>query len=183
MFHKTHLFQGDRGGVDDVGAVPLVLGVLLVPEDEGDVSGGVVGRLVPLPGEGDLGPRLPAFFHHHVQHLLLGAQAAPVGVEAAAGDLHVLGAALHHLVQGHQQVVHHLVALQPPLASSQAAAVGDPAHVAEGEPPEGVEELFFAVVVVAKEDVEVVGAVEEGGEGGVGIGVEVVAGDVALARR
>jgi len=179
--HQTHLLEGDLGREDDVGAVSLVVRVLLVPEDEGDVGGRAVGRLVSLPGEGDLGPRFPAFLHHHVQHLLLGAQAAaPVGVEAAAGDLHVLGAPLHHLVQGHQQVVHHLVALQPPLASPRA--VGEPARVAVGEPPEGVEGVLLGVVVVAEEDVEVVGAVEEGGEGGVGIRVGVTAGTVALAR-
>ena len=178
---KTHLFEGDLGGEDDVGAVSLVLVVLLVPEDEGDVGRGAVGRLVPLPGEGDPGARLPALLHHHVQHLLFGPQAAAVGVEAAARDLDVLGAAVHHLLQGHQQVVHHLVALQTPLAPPQAGVVAA-VHVAEGEAPEGVEEVVF-VGLGAEEDVEVVGAVEEGGEGGVGVAVEVIAETLALARH
>ena len=180
---KTHLFKGDLGREDDVGAVSLVLGVLLVPEDEGDVGRGAVGRLVPLPGEGDPGARLPALLHHHVEHLLFGPQAAAVGVEAAAGDLDVLGAAVHHLLQGHQQVVHHLVALQTPLASPQAGVVaGRPVHVAEGEAPEGVEQVVL-VGLGAEEDVKVVGAVEEGGEGGVGVAVEVIAETLALARH
>lgn len=178
----SHLFEGDLGCEDDVGALSLVLWVLLVPENEGDVCRGVVGRLVSLPGEGDLGPGFPAFLHHHVEHLVFRPHAAPVGVEAAAGDLHVLGAAVHHLVKGHQQVVHHRLALQAPLASPQPALVaGEPTQVAEGEPSEGVEEVIFAITVVAKEDVEVVGAVEEGGEGGVGVAGEIIAESVALA--
>lgn len=64
--HQTHLFEADLGCVNDVGAISPVLGVLLVPENEGDVGRGAVGRLVSLPGESDLGPRSPAFLHHHV---------------------------------------------------------------------------------------------------------------------
>lgn len=180
--HQTHLLECDLGREDDVGAVSLVLRVLFVPEDEGDVCRGVIRRLVSLSWEGDLGPRFPSFLHHHVEHLLLGSHAASVGVEATTCDLHMLGAALHHLLQGHQEVVHHFVALQTPLASPALALV-EPSDVTEGEAPEGVEEVFFAVGFIAEEDVEVVGAVEEGGEGGVGVGVEVVAESVALARH
>lgn len=87
---------------------------------------------------------------------------------------------MHHLLQGHQQVVHHLVTLQPPLASSQPALVAsEPAHVAEGEPSEGVEEVVFAVEVRAKEEVKVVWAVE----GGMGVTLEVIAENFALARH
>lgn len=176
---QTHLFEGDLGRVENVGAVSLVLVVLLVPENEGDVGGGAVGRLVPFPGEGDLGARPPAFLHHHVQHLLLRPQAAAVWVEAAAGDLHMLSAALHHLVQGHQELVHHLFALQPPLAPGQIAAVlgREPAHVAEGEPPERVEEVVLGVEV---EEVKVVRAIEEGG---VGVALEIVAENFALVGQ
>lgn len=177
--HQTHLFKGDLGRVDEVGALSLVLRMLLVPENEGDVCGGAVGGLVPLPGEGDLGSRFPAFLYHHIQHLLFCSQGAAVWVEAAAGNLHMLGAALHHLLQGHQQVVHHHFALQAPRAFPQATlGACRPAHVAEGEPSEGVEEVVVALFV-AKEDVEVVRAIEEGGEGGVGVAVEIAAENVA----
>lgn len=150
---QTHLFQGDLGRVDDVGAIPPVAGVLLVPEDEGDVGGGAAGRLVPLSGEGDPGARPPAFLHHHVQHLLLGPQAMAFWAQAASGDLHVLGAAVHHLLQGHQQVVHHLLALPPAVS---AVVAGEPVDVAEGEAPEGVEQIVFAVKVGAEEGIKVV---------------------------
>lgn len=155
--------------------------MLLVPENEGDVGGGAVGRLVPFPGEGDLGTGLPAFLHHHVQHLLLCPQTAAVRVEAAAGDLHVLGAAVHHLVEGHQQLMHHFFALQPPLAPAQTAILArEPAHVAEGEPPEWVEEVVLGIEV---EEVKVVRAVEEGGEGGVRVTVEIIAENFALVGQ
>lgn len=178
---QTHLFEGDLGRVENVGAVSLVLVVLLVPENEGDVGGGAVGCLVAFPGEGDLGARPPAFLHHHVQHLLFCPQAAAVGVEATARDLNVLGAAVHHLVQGHQQLVHHLFALQPPLAPAQTAILAwDPAHVAEGEPPERVEEVVLGVKV---KEVKLVWAVEEGREGGVGIALEIIAENFALVGQ
>lgn len=96
--HLTHLFKGDAGCEDDVGAVSLVLRVLLVPENEGDVCRGVVGCLISLPGEGDLGSCLPAFLHHYTEHLFFCSQAAAIRVQAAAGDLHMLRAALHHLI-------------------------------------------------------------------------------------
>lgn len=166
---QTHLFKGDLGGVDNVGAIPPVAGVLLVPEDEGDVGGGAVGRLVPLPGEGDPGPRSPAFLHHHVQHLLLGPQAMAFWAQAASGDLHVLRASVHHLLQGHRQVMHHLFALTP--AVSAVVAV----NVAEGEPPEGVEQIVFAVKVGAEEEIVVVR------EGSLGVVVEMVAEHFALS--
>lgn len=169
---QTHLFEGDLGCVDDVGAIPPVVGVLLVREDEGDVGGGAVGRLVPLSGEGDAGPGSPALLHHHVQHLLLGPQAVTFWAQAASGDLHVLGAAVHHLLQGHRQVVHHLFALTPAVC---AVVAGEPVHVAEGEPPEGVEQIIFAVKVGAEEEIKVVR------EGGVGVAVELVAEHFALS--
>lgn len=169
---QTHLFEGDLGRVDDVGAIPPVVGVLLVPEDEGDVGGGAAGRLVPLSGEGDPGPRSPAFLHHHVQHLLLGPQAVAFWAQAASGDLHVLRAAVHHLLQGHRQVVHHLFALTP---AGPAIVAGEPVDVAEGEPPEGVEQIVFAVKVGAEEEIEVVR------EGSLGVAVEMVAEHFALS--
>lgn len=175
---NTHFFKGDLGDVYDVGAISLVAWVVFIPEDEGDVCGAAAGRLVSLPGEGDPGSCFPALLHHHVQHLLFGPQAAAVGVEATTGDLHLLRAALHHVVQGHGQVVHHGVSLQPLLAFPHAGLVaGEPAQVAEGELPEGVEQVVF-VVAVASEDVKVVRVVEEGGKCGVGV---VVAEQVALA--
>ena len=43
--------------------------VRLVPDDEHDVGGDLVGGLVPLPLERDLGPGLPARLHVDGQHL------------------------------------------------------------------------------------------------------------------
>lgn len=77
----------------------------------------------------------------------------------------------------------HCLALQAPLASSQTSlGTGEPTHVAEGEPPEWVEQVIVAVIV-AKEDVKVVGSMEEGGEGGMGVTVEMTGERVALARH
>lgn len=95
----------------------------------------------------------------------------------------MLCAAMHHILQGHLQVVHDLFALQPPLASSQPAVVAvEPTHVAEGEPSEGVKEIIFAVKVRA-EEVKLVRALEEGREGGVGVTVEIIAENFALGRH
>lgn len=171
---QTHLFKGDLGRVDDVGAIPPVAGVLLVPEDEGDVGGGAVGRLVPLSGEGDPGPCSPAFLHHHVQHLLLRPQAMAFWAQAAPGDLHVLCAAVHDLLQGHWQVVHHLFALTP---AGSTIVTGEPVNVAEGEPPEGVEQIVLALKVGAKEEIKVVC------EGSMGVAVEMVVERFALSCR
>lgn len=180
MTTVSHLFEGDLGCVDNVAAPSLVLRVLFVPEDEGDVGRGVVGCLVSLSGEGDLGPGLPALLYHHIQHLVFGSHRAAVRVESTAGDLDVLGAALHHVIQAHRQVVHHGIALQTPLTSSQAALVaGEASQVAERELSERVEKIFLAVEVAAEEDVKVVGAVE-GGEVGMGIAVGIVAENVGL---
>lgn len=156
--------------------------MVLIPENEGDVCRRAVEGLIPLPGEGDPGPGLPAFLHHNVQHLLLGSQASAVGVEAAACDLYLLCAAMHHLVQGHRQVVHHGLARQVPCALPQAGLVtGEATQVSEGGSPEGVEKVFVGIGVAAEEDVEVVRVVEEGGEGGVGVVLEILAENVALA--
>ena len=45
--------------------------VRFIPDDKDDVGRDLVGRLVPLPLEGDLGPRLPARLHVDGEYLLL----------------------------------------------------------------------------------------------------------------
>lgn len=183
MVHvDPHLFKGDLGCVHNIGPISLVVWVILIPENKGDVCRGAVEGLIPLPGEGDPGPGLPPFLHHNVQHLLLGSQAPAIRVEAAACDLHLLCAAVHHLFKGHRQVVYHGLARQAPRALPQASLItGEATQVGEGGLAEGVEEVVIGIRVTAEEDVEVVRVVEEGGEGGVGVVLEIVAENVSLA--
>lgn len=76
----------------------------LVLDDEDDVCGDLVGGLVALPLEGDLGACLPAGLDTDGQDLLLFAGGAVVGHHSPR-DLHPLGHPPVDVLQGHQQVV------------------------------------------------------------------------------
>lgn len=112
MFKKsqrpsTHISEGHSSRVDDIGAIPAEQRMGFVFDHKHHVSRNVSGRLVSLPGEGDLGPFLPASLDVHCQDLVLAAHAAAVRVQPLPGDLHLLGAAGEHLLQAHLQLVHH----------------------------------------------------------------------------
>ena len=64
-----YLFKRYLAGVLEVGPLPPEVDVGLVPDDEHDVGGDLVGGLVTLALERDLGPGLPARLHVDCQHL------------------------------------------------------------------------------------------------------------------
>ncbi len=55
MSKKTDLAERDLADMAQVGSLPPEVGVRLIPNDEDDVGGDLVGGLVPLPLERDLG--------------------------------------------------------------------------------------------------------------------------------
>ena len=65
----SYLFQRNLCGVLEVAALPLEERVRLVPDDEHNVGGDLVGRLVALALERDLGAALPARLHVDGEHL------------------------------------------------------------------------------------------------------------------
>ena len=66
---RSYLFQRNLGRVLEVAALPLEEHVRLVPDDEHNVGGDLVGRLVALSLERDLGAALPARLHVDGEHL------------------------------------------------------------------------------------------------------------------
>ena len=64
-----YLFERYLAGVLEVGPLPPEVDMRLVPDDEHDVGGDLVGGLVTLSLERDLGPGLPARLHVNCQHL------------------------------------------------------------------------------------------------------------------
>ena len=186
------------------------MGVGLVLDDEHDVGGYGAGRLVALAGERDLGALLPAPLDLDGEDLVLVAQRAPVGVQPLAGDLHALGAAVEHLLQGDPQLVVDGRVLLTPLCPTpplllllllaphaHVALTREAVDVEAGEGAEGVAAVHLHVVVVAaeaaaaaaaapvglapEEHLEGAGAAEEGVEGGVRVPVEGVGEVAALA--
>ena len=81
--------------------------VTFVSEHKGYVGRNVLGGLVPLFREGDLGPLLPALLDDDVEDFVLCPHAPAVRVQPAAGDLHALGAAVEDLFQRDLQLVDH----------------------------------------------------------------------------
>jgi len=170
--------------------------VRLVLDDEHDVGGYRVGRLVALAGEGDLGALLPAPLDLDGEDLVLVAHGPAVRVESLAGDLHPLGAAVEHLLQGDPQLVVDgwvllapllLLLLLPLAAHPYVLLAGEPVDVEAGEGAEGIAAVHLHVVVAApvglapEEHLKGVGAPEERGEGGVWVPVEGVGEVGALA--
>ena len=64
-----YLFERYLAGVLEVGPLPPEVDMRLVPDDEHYVGGDLVGGLVTLSLERDLGPGLPARLHVYCQHL------------------------------------------------------------------------------------------------------------------
>ena len=67
----SYLSERYFADVPQVGSLPLEVGMGLVPDDEDNVGGNLVGGLVALALEGDLGARLPARLDVDGQHFLL----------------------------------------------------------------------------------------------------------------
>lgn len=115
----THLFQTDLAVMNDIGTVSFEVDVSFVFKHKGYVSRNVLGGLVPLLREGDLGPLFPALLDDDVENLVLCPHAPSIRVQPSPCDLHALGAAMEDLLQGDLQLVDHWrVLLLPP--STQA---------------------------------------------------------------
>lgn len=129
----------------------------------------VGGRLVSLPGEGDLRPLLPATLDVHRQDLVLAAHRAAVRIQTLAGNLHLLGAAREDLLQAHLQLVHHgrvLLLLTAPVGTSgmgfeRPLEPPHAAHPSHAERREGVVDVHVVVPVSRKELIERAASAEE----------------------
>mmetsp|Transcript_3453 Transcript_3453/g.8731 ORF Transcript_3453/g.8731 Transcript_3453/m.8731 type:complete len:375 (-) Transcript_3453:387-1511(-) len=109
--HKRNLLLHEQ-----VGALPLEDGVLLLLTDEDDVTGIRIGMLVGHLSKGNLVTVHRAFRDHHLQHLplLAGAEGAALAPAGAAGRLHLLD----HGPHAHDLHLH--------AATVAGAALGDP---------------------------------------------------------
>lgn len=136
--------------------------VWLVLDDENNVGGNGVGRLVSLPREGDLGPFFPAPLDLNREDLVLSAHGPAVRIEPFAGDFHPLGAAVEDLLQGDPQFVDDGRVLLPALLAPEPhmSIPGEAVQVKAGEGAEGVVSVHLHVLIVSavgftsKEDIE-----------------------------
>lgn len=185
-----HLSQAHANWIHNVGPFPPEVRVWLVLDDEHDVGGDRVRRLVPLPRKRDLGSFLPSPLDLDGEDFVLVAHGPPVRIHPLARDFHPLGAAVENLFQGDPQLVDDRWVLLPPLLAAQADVAvppGEAVQVEAGERTEGVVPVHLHVLVVpavgftAEEHLEGVGPAEEGGEGGVGIAMKGVGEGTALS--
>lgn len=188
--------------IDDIGAVPLEVGVPFVLQHKGYVCRNVLRGLVPFFGESDLGPFLPALLNDNVEDLVLRPHAPSIRVQPASRNLHALSATMEDLLQGDLQLMDHGGVLvfpagpqalrwlaSPPAALARETVVGGeaelPAEVGEGVVLLHVHILLRVMLAVegeavgaavaavgAEEHVEGVGAAKKGGERGVRVSME-----------
>lgn len=167
--------------------------VRFVLDDEDDVSGNGVGRLVAFPWECDLCPLLPASLDLNGEDLILRSHGPAVWVQPFAGDFHSLGAAVEDFFQGDPQFMHDGGVLLPTLlpAKAHVAVPREAVHVEAGEGAKGVVPIHIHVLVVSsvgfapKEHLERVGATKKSGKGGMRVSMEGVGevGALSIASR
>lgn len=90
--------------MSDVTALSLEHGIRLVSDDEHNVSRDFIPALITFFLERNFGPCFPSWFHMDSQHFILFFGSA-VGLDDAAGNLHLLHAALGDVFKRYIQVM------------------------------------------------------------------------------